>query len=464
MKQIIIDQSIIPKDKKFTFLSGDVVAGAQVINVVSTLGMNSLTTSSGQILLIGELGQEKTEVIRINHQSTSTGTNISGTGATLFTTLRFDHPQDTKISIIDWDRFEVQYASTVSGTKSTLMAYPEALQPDQLEALYRDSTQTNGFYFIRFNASIEALNSDWSDPIPYAGFDDNTVHAIKQRAVEQLNEEVDGKTISDEFLNRALWELRREYHQMPGKRPFRKRFNANIGNVLTGSFYIDLPKDVERPYTSENVFGVRIGSEENMSYIDKKSWDFYYQGKPHSTLELPYTKDVSTSIWLANGRDFSASANITVEGTVIGLSRITGSNNSFTIITHGDWSTSAGSDAWENITLGLPDEFTVWQNTTGSAFVFFNRPFATTYVNQNIFADYYAKVVDLQTDYDNLDEPHYDIFVTGLKWKIKKRKNPQINLLQDDDYLLWEKQKQDSYAKEWIGDDISFAPDIAHLQ
>lgn len=462
-KSIYIDQSIIPKDKKFTFLSGDAVAGASVVNVVSTLGFHSLTTSSGQILLIGELGQEKSEIIKISPTSTSTGTNISGTGATLHTVLRFDHPQDTKVYIIDWDRFEVQHASTVSGTKSTLMAYPEVLQPDQMEANYRDTTKTSGFYFIRFNESIGSTNSDWSDPIPYSGFDDNTVFSIKQRALEQLGEVKDGEIISDEFLNRCLWEARREYHQLPGKRPFRKRFNAIIGNVLTGSYYIDLPKDVEKPFTAENVYGVRVGSDENMEYIDKKEWDSYYVGKPHSTLDIPYVVDTSTSIWLANGRDFSASANISVEGAVIGLSRITGSQNSFTIITHGDWSASAGSDAWENISLGLPDEFTVWQNTTGSAFVYFNRPFDTTYVNQNIYADYYARVVDFDTDYDSLDEPDFDMFVDYLKFKIKQRKNPSLDVEKDSDYKLWEKKKENALAKEFLGAEVRLQPDIDHL-
>jgi hypothetical protein len=460
-KTIYIDQSVIPKDKKWTFLSDNVTAGAVTFGFQSSLGLVSLSTSSGQILMFGELGQEKTEVIKI--ASTGTGTNIGGTSATLATGLRFDHPLDTKIYFLDWDRYEVQWAATVTGSKATLMAYPEYLQPDQLEAIYRDTTESSGFYFARFNSTIDGSSSDWSDPIPYGGFNDNSVFEIKRRAIESINETVDGVIISDEMLNRWLWELRREYHNMPGKRPFRKKFNMAIGNVLTGSYYIDLPADVEHPFTAENVFGVRAGTNENMEYIDKKEWDFYYVDKPHSTLELPYTVGVSTSIWLANGRDFSASATIGVEGTAIGLSRITGSYNSFNIITHGSWSCSGGSDAWENITLGMPDEFTVWENINGSAFIYFNRPFDTVYVNQNIYCDYYAKVVELQTDYDALDEPFYDMFVSGLAWKVKKRKSPDLNLLQDPDYILWQTLKQQAHDREFEGQWVHLMPDIKHL-
>ena len=459
-KTIFVDNTVLTRDKKFTFLSGDVLAGATSFGVQSTLGFHSLTTSSGQIVLMGELGQEKTEVIRTS-QSTAPG----GVSVTVFSgeTLRFDHPQDTKVYIIDWSRFEVQQAATVTGTKSTLMAYAEALQPDQLESIYRDTTLSSGFYFVRFNNIIGDASSDWSDPIPFGGFDDNSVHAIKQRALEQLNEKIDGEMISDEFLNRCLWEARREYHQMSGKRPFRYRFNTDIGNALTGSFFIDLPKDVERPYTAENVFGVRIGTQENMRYIDKKEWDFYYQTKPHSVLALPYTVNSSTSIWLVNGRDFSGSASIQVEGTTIGCTRIVGEQNSFYIRDQGDWNASAGSDAFEGISVGLPDKFTVTQNIGGSAFIFFNRPIDTAYVNQNIFADYYASVVELQTDYDNLDEPYYDMFVDYLKSKIKKRKNPDLDLSKDSDYQLWLLKKQQAHDKEYAGQSIRFEPDINHL-
>lgn len=457
-KSIYLDQSVVPKDKKYTFLTGDVFAGATSIGISSTLGFVSLTTASGQILLIGELGQERSEIIK-----TSSSSGPGGVSVSLASVLRFDHPQDTKVYIIDWDRFEVQHASTVSGTKSTLTAYPENLQPDQIDALYRDTTKTSGFYFIRFNETVGNTNSDWSDPIPYSGFPDNTVKEIKERALEQMNETVDGVLISNEYLDRCLWQARREHHQSPGKRPFRRKFNTYIGNVLTGSYRIDLPLDVERPFTAENVFNVRIGTQPNLSYMDKKVFDFYYVGKPHSTLDLPYTRNASTSIWLANGRDFSESASITVEGTVISLSRITGERNSFYIISHGDWSASGGSDVWENISLGLPDKFTVWADVGGSAYVYFNRPFETSYANQSIYLDYYRTVVDKDSDYDELDEPDYDIYVPYLRAMIKKRINPDLDLLQDSDYKEWLIRKQTALDKEYAGTEIRLVPNIEHL-
>ena len=411
--------------------------------------------------MLGELGNERTEILKTSPSTGPTGTYKEITFASA---MKFDHPQDTKITVIEWDRIEFSHAATVGGSKTTLRAYPLEIMPDQLETYFVDTTKSSGFYFVRFNETIGNTNSDYSDPIPYAGFDDNTVFMIKKRALDDLKEEVDGDIITHEFLDDCLWQARREYHNAEGKRPFRRINNAAIGVALTGSFRIELPLDAERPFTAENVYGVRIGANANMKYMDKKEFDFQYVNVPHSTLDVPYVKGVSTSIWLANGRDFSASAVITIEGTSLQLSRIVGSQNSFTIISHGSWSGSGGSDVWENASYGLPDRFTVFASPEGSAFIYFNRPIETAYVNQNIFADYYRTVIDKDSDADVLDEPEFDMFVDYLKAKIKYRRNKgETDITKDPDYKLWELKKERALSKEYGGVTIRMAPGIDHL-
>lgn len=467
-KTIFTSNADLTRDKRFSILTEDVVATGTTIRVQSIMGFVGASTSSGQIVCIGEIGDERTELLRTANTS-AYNPSQAYKEVTLRDAMAFDHPQDTKVYIVDWNRMDIQHASTVSGTKATIIAspsYPIYIDPGQLETSYTDTTKTSGFYFVRFNETVGDTNSDWGDPIPFGGFDDNMVASIKERALDELGEEVDGKVITHKFLNECLWKARREYHKAPGKRPFRRKFNADIGNALTGSFRIELPTDVEKPYSAENVYGVRIGTEANMDYIDKKSWDFYYIGKPHSTLDVPYVKGLSTSIWLANGRDFSASASINVEGTDISVSRITGEQNSFYIITHGDWSASAGSDAWENISLGLPDKFTVFQSPeNGSAYIYFNRPIDTAYVNQNIYADYYRTLPGYDSDYDQLDEPDYDMFVEYLKACIKHRRNKGADdITQDPDYKLWLAKKNNALSTEFLGSDIRLIPSIDHLE
>lgn len=460
-KTIYANNQDLTRDKQFTYLSEDIVSAGSTIRVQSILGFQSLTTSSGQIVLIGEIGNEKSEILRT---SKDTAPSSAKQQVSLRDSLAFDHPQDTKVYIIDYNRFQVQHASTVTGTKSTLTAFPLGIQPDLSESLYRDITKTSGFYFVRFNESIDDTNSDFSDAIPFAGYDDNTVFEIKRRALESVNEKIDDELITHDFLNKALWQARREYHKSPGKRPFRRKFNTDIGNVLTGSFRIELPVEVEKPFTAENIFGVRIGTEANMFHYDKKDLDFDYRNNPHSTLDVPYTRGTSTSIWLANGRDFDQTGVLSVEGTNIGYERVAATNyESLTITSHGSWSASAGSDAWQNITYGLPDKFTVFAEPEGSAYIYFNRPMETLYIGQNIWSDYYRTLVGYDSDADVLDEPEYDMYVHYLAWRIKKRKNLGLIDTEDNDFKLWQSKKQNALNNEYLGTKIRIEPDVDHL-
>ena len=468
LKIALVNNTELTRGKRFTFLSEDVVVGGSTLGVQSVIGFESLTTSSGQVLMIGEPGAEKTELRRT---SITTSPTSSYQWVTLRDNLLFDHPTDTKVYIIDWDRVEVQYAASISGTKTTILAYPLALTPDMKETTIRDTSEplhkvgsSTVFYFARFNNTIDSRNSDWSDGVQNSGYDDNTVYAIKKRALDELGEEIDGNIITDQFLNQCLWKARREYHQSPGKRPFRRKFNTDLGTALTGSFRIELPVDVESPYTAENVYGVRIGTEQNMRYYDKKSWDFDWRGKPRSYMVTAYTKTTQQDLYLNDVRDFADSGSVMVEGTTISYSAKGISGGTLRISEHGDWDASSGSDVYQNTSTGLPSMFTVFADPGGSAYIYFNRPIDTLYVNQNIYADYYMTLPGYNSNGDVLDEPNYDMYVNYLKSCIKQRKEKgATDITKDPDYLLWLAGLNGALKTEYLATDIRFEPDISHL-
>lgn len=468
-KSIYIQNSDLNRDKRATYLTESLVSGGSTLRVQSLLGFQSLTTSSGQIVLIGELGQERSEILRT---SNSTAPSTSYKEVTLRDNLAFDHPQDTKVYVIDWNRADVQWSASATGTKSTLVAYPVAIQPDQLETLFVDSSQTSGFYFTRFNESIGNTNSDWSDPVAFGGYDDNSVASIKKRALDELNEVIDGNVITHEFLNQSLWAGRREYHQSPGRRPFRQVFNKVIGTALTGSYRIELPTDVENPYGPQNIYNVKIGSNGDMRWIDKKDWDSYYLNKPHTSLTAAYTIG-ARDLYVTSARDFADSGVVSVEGTNISYSAKSNTGGTLRISADGSWNASAGSDVWQNTSYGLPDMFTVWADPQGSAYIYFNRPIDTAYIGQNIYADYYRGIVTYDSDADILDEPEYDMFVDFLKYKIKGRKNRGAiptgrtkdgkPFVADSDYQEWQRKMQSALATEYISNKIRIKPGTEHL-
>lgn len=461
MKTLYTNNTDLTRDKRFSFLSEDVVSTGATIRVQSIIGFESIGTSSGQIVCIGDIGGEKTEILRT---SNTTSPSQSYKEVTLRDAMVFDHPQDTKVTIIDYNRVETQWSATSTGSKTTLVAYPLYLDPQQNETLTNDTTQTSGFYFQRFNETIGNTNSDWSDPIPFAGYDDNMVFSIKQRAIRAIGEEIDGKVITHEFLNESLWEARREYHKAPGKRPFRRRYNFIIGTALTGSYRIELPSDIEKGYGAENVYGVRIGNSQNLDYYDKKEWDFDYINRPHTTLTTAYTVG-ARDLYVASARDFSSSGAVSIEGTSIAYSDKSNTGGTLRISTQGSWSTSAGSDVWQNATYGLPNKFTVWQDTGGSSYIYFNMPIDTAYVGKNIYADYYRTLVGYDSDADVLDEPDYDMYVSYLKAMVKHRKVKGIDndITKDADYKVWLFKKTNALSTEMLSTELRIHPDVSHL-
>lgn len=429
------------------------------MTVQNIIGFQSLSTSSGQIVMLGEVGGEKTEIIRTSTQYAPSGNNVTLGAAG----LRFDHPQDTKVTIIDWDRGDVQWSATATGSKSTIRAYPIDLMPDLPETQVNDSTQTTGYYFVRFNETIGNTNSDWSDPIPFGGFDDNTVWSIKNRALNSVGEVIDGNLITDAMLNEWLWEARRMYHKAPGKRPFRRQFNADIGNVTTGMYRVVLPADVENAESAYNVYTVRVGTSRDLDYYDKRAWDADYRGSAHATLSTSYSTG-NQDLYLDNVRDFADSGSVTIEDDVISYSAKGVSGGTLRISVAGTTSHASGLDVWQNKSSGLPTNFTVWAEPAGSAYIYFNMPISSAYVNQNIWADYYRTLVGYDSDADILDEPNYDLFVYFLAAKIKHRKNKGAgDITQDSDYKMFMAGLQEALSTEYLSTEIRMIPNVQHL-
>ena len=450
MRTIYTDNTILTQDKKSTYLTADATAAGASLAVQSISGVSS----TAQILMLGELENEKTEIIYPSHATTPSALIIY-----LYGSLTFSHSQDTKLYIIDWDKVEIAHASTITGAKSILGTI--TIQVDQKESFYKETTQSSGYYFTRFYDSVNTAYSDYSDPIPYDDYGDDTVFKIKKRALDNCGEKI-GDLITHEYLNESLWEARREYHKSPGKRPFRRKFEQDLGNVTTGMYKIAAPTDLEKPYTAENMYKVRIGTEIPCGYYDKKEWDEDYDGVGHTILSVAYTVG-DQDLYCDSVRDFENSGSVKIEGDSISYSAKGVSGGTLRISTAGSYAHAIYKDVWQGIDTGLPSNFTVWMDTDGTASIYFNCPIDTAYIDQNIWGDYYRTLVAYDSDADELDEPEYDIYVPYLEYKIKKRKNKGLQPLDDPSYLEWLKRKQNSLNNEYLGAEIHFNPGIDHL-
>ena len=104
-----------------TYLTAESASGA------STLTVKSISNFAVKlILLIGELGDENSEIIK-----THATTDPSGTTITLAASLVKTHDPYTKIRVMLYDQIEISSATTIAGTKSVLDTI--AVQPESFE-------------------------------------------------------------------------------------------------------------------------------------------------------------------------------------------------------------------------------------------------------------------------------------------------------------------------------------------
>ena len=453
IRTIIIDNQDITLNKKSTNFSSDTSSS------VSSLTVDNITGFAvNNILLLGNLKQEKSEIIK-THSSTSP----SGSTITLASTTSFAHSRGDKITLLDWDQIEVSWSSTITGSKTVLATI--AIQVDQQNTIYNDTVETTGFYFWRYKNSIDSTFSSYSDDIPYAGFADNTVFAIKDRALNDLGYKRDEK-ITDDFLNKSLWEGRRELDndEKVLRWSFRQKFDQNIGTLFPGTWKIAVPTDLKDPNTNKNVISVRIGKQNRpLEYQDKVRFNQNYLNIGHTTLNGAITS-ADTSITLTDSGDFDESGNIYIAGAttqeVNDLVSYTANNEATNVLTGVTGIQSAGhasgTDVWQNISFGFPTFYTV-----NGGYIYFDIPIEDDLAGENVYMDYWGELVEYDSDADTLDEPEFDMFVSWLKYKIKYRKaNGIIDLSKDSDYLEWLKRKNNLINKEILVQNIFLVPDI----
>lgn len=130
-------------DADYSYLNNNFASASGTITVdsITSFGIN-------QILLIGQLGSEDAEIIKTHASSAPSGNTI-----TLASNTTKAHNRGTKVSIIQYDKYELTHAATSTGTKTALTTSAGngliAIDPERTITLYNDPEYNSGSYFIR---------------------------------------------------------------------------------------------------------------------------------------------------------------------------------------------------------------------------------------------------------------------------------------------------------------------------
>lgn len=143
-------------------------------------------------IMIGEMGEEKTEVVTVTAAATD-GTNLTISGTV------FSHEADTPVYRLRFDQVKF-YRSTTGSTGTYAVLSTQNLDVDNanLTTIYDDTTGLSTYYYkMTVYNSISAIESAFSDPIPGGGFARNQVGRLIDEILREVND------LTEQHVNRT---------------------------------------------------------------------------------------------------------------------------------------------------------------------------------------------------------------------------------------------------------------------
>lgn len=433
----VIQKSIMPlfENAPFTLISSDVASGASTLTVES---INDLAVN--KILFIGEPNGEDSEIIK-THGSTAP----SGSTVTLAATCVFAHPIGTRVYVIDYDQIEFSHATTATGSKSVLAT--NNIDADIEPNVYRDASQSSGFYFSRFKNSIDASFGDYTDPVPFAGFAVTQVGKVIAKALKRNKLTTFTDFVDHEFCIDTINECLDDFNGELKKWQNLQLFNEIIGQITRGLQKIALPSTVWQ-YSNRSILQLYFADEGVLSYKDKREWEEeIMDGVLHTVLAAgSNTATGSTSITVSNSADLDESGTVMIEGQLITYTANSQSTGVLSgIPASGDGSITAtltaGADVWQgSYQEGAPDKYTIIEG-----YIYFWPLADSNSAGKTLFGDFWKVASYVDSDGDTLDLMRHDAAYYFLTWAIRAQiKNDGIRDLTDGDYQQYLNVRQKS--------------------
>jgi len=413
-----------------TYLTAEGASGAGSLTVqgITNFAIN-------QVLLIGEMGDENSEIIKTHTATAPTGTTI-----TLASNLVKTHAPYTKVRVMLYDQVEFSHAVTATGTKTVLAT--QAIQVESVETRYDDAAYSSGYFFARFKNSITTTYSEYSDPIPYTGYGENTVgfiiaYALKRNKLETYTNFIDYEFCIDE-INSCLQFITGKLKAWTKL----QKVNYVMGQTTRGINKIALPTDIWEDMGIKSILGVRIGTSTDLSPKIMADLEEDMEGVCHTQVRTEAVAG-QTTLEIDNSYDFpdSGTVNVYISGTLYAITYTAVTRSATAGVLTGVPASGDGSitvtipvdtDVWYGEDEGEPTEFSV--DTDGNL-VYWPMP-DSSYKNLNVYLDYWTGPTSVSSDTDSLDAFRYDAIKHWLTWAIRMQmKNDGKREFTDGDYL-----------------------------
>lgn len=220
------------KNLEKTYLAEDHDAGVTTLSTKSNQNF-----AANQLILIGQMGQENSEVRTI--QSTSGGGDIVITVATTY-----PHSSDDPIYVLRYDKVRFYRATAEDGSYAIPSGGTVAIDVDNADrvTVFDDTTGTVSHYYkITYYNSVSGAESNASDPIQGGRYGPNTVGFLVDAVVRFVGDTEYTILSIDEYID--LINTVNEDLLTQRDRPYRFLRTSAVLNVTADQAYIELPAD-----------------------------------------------------------------------------------------------------------------------------------------------------------------------------------------------------------------------------
>lgn len=165
------------------------------VGVTSIVVKNADRFALNDRIMIGEMGEEKTEVVTVSAAATDGGT--LGIGATVFS-----HEADTPVYRLRFDQVKFYRSTTgITGTYTVISTQNLDVDNENLTTIYDDTTGLTTYYYkTSVYNSISAVESSLSDPIGGAGYQRNQVGYVIDEFLQEVGDQNEQHVTRSEII------------------------------------------------------------------------------------------------------------------------------------------------------------------------------------------------------------------------------------------------------------------------
>jgi hypothetical protein len=136
-------------------------------------------------ILIGEMGNENTEILTVQAVSAD-GLTVTTSAGSLY-----PHTASDSVYVLRYDQVKFYRSTTgIDGSYTELVSVAMDVDNESLQTLYEDPTGLSTYYYkISYYNSIASVESSLSDPIPGGGYGRKQVGTLVQEFLTEIGDE-----------------------------------------------------------------------------------------------------------------------------------------------------------------------------------------------------------------------------------------------------------------------------------